>query len=311
MSWLQYVKRDPVPWLLDPANPCVRILTLRHIFKQSEEQLAGEKIAALNWKVVRSVLAQATQGNLWGRFSNPYFAGPVGTFGTLYMLAQLGVPSAPGIQEACENLLKYGRLADGRFAPEEEGGAATWLCYTGIALQTLWHFGYKDDASLDLAWDAMIEAILTQAEQLQRPVVNTGQRAGWVKALGALLSAPAGQQSEVSKQAIMHLSQVFLNQSYDFSQRDANWLRPTFPRYYETDLLELCHLIAQTPSRKHSRHQELLLRVVALQTEDGRWIKYRATPAFMEERINQPSRWLTFEAVHSLILTYGGNTYAA
>ncbi len=311
MSWLEYVRRDPVPWLLDPVNPCVRTLALRHIFNRSEEQLLEEQALILTWEPVRKVLAQFTKTNLWGRASNPYFGGPMGTFGTLYVLAQLGVPNSPEIDQACRNLLQRGHRSDGRFAPSGET-TVPWLCYTGIVLKVLWHFGYGGTLSARSSQAALVEAILNEPEWLTcSSIAEEGCRWSLIKALVGLLSTPAAQRTDEDAQAIADLAESLLNQTYDFEGRDASWLRPVFPRYYMTDVLELCHGLAQTPYKTHSRYLEFLRQMVALQTERGVWLKYGSHPAFMEERINQPSRWLTFQAVHTIMLTYGGNAYAA
>jgi hypothetical protein len=311
MSWLEHVKRDPVPWLLDPVNPCVRTLTLRHIFNRSEEQVLEEQSIILTWEPVRKVLAQFTRMNLWGRASNPYYGGPMGTFGTLYVLTQLGVPNSPEIDQACQNLLQQGRRSDGRFAPSGET-AVPWFCYAGIALQILWHFGYGGTLSARSSWTRLVEAVLNEPEWLAcSSIAEEGCRWSLVKALSGLLSAPAAQYTDEDKHAIAKLAESLLNQTYDFEGRDASWLRPVFPRYYETDLLELCYVLAQTSYKTNPRYLEFLRRLVALQTERGAWLKYGTHPVFMEERINQPSRWLTFQAVHTLIRTYGGNAYAA
>ena len=50
--WLDLVKRDPVPWLLDPANPSARLLTLRHLFKRSETALQDENARLLAWSPI-------------------------------------------------------------------------------------------------------------------------------------------------------------------------------------------------------------------------------------------------------------------
>jgi hypothetical protein len=311
MAWLEYVRRDPVPWLLDPVNPCVRTLVLRHIFNRSEERLLEEQSVILTWNPIRKVLAQFTSVNLWGRASDPYYGGPMGTFGTLYVLAQLGVPNSPEIDQACQNLLQQGRQSDGRFAPLGDT-AVPWFCYTGIALQILWHFGYGGTLSARSSWETLVKAVLNEPEWLMcSSIAEEGCRWSLVKALGGLLSAPASQYTEEDTRAVAKLAESLLNQSYDFEGRDARWLQPVFPRYYGTDLLELCYGLSQTPYKTSPRYLEFLRRMVALQTARGVWLKYGSHPVFMEERIHQPSRWLTFQAVHTLILTYGGNAYAS
>ena len=72
------------------------------------------------------------------------------------------------------------------------------------------------------------------------------------------------------------------------------------------------YLLALAVTGESLRLREFAARLETLQDEEGRWHKTRLAANDMQiERIFQPSRWLTFEAVHTLMLIYGGNTYAA
>ncbi len=102
------------------------------------------------------------------------------------------------------------------------------------------------------------------------------------------------------------LCTYLLRHTYDLEGEDSDWTKPRFPRFYDTDLIELCHVLAHTAHRAHPTSQRLLRFVLDLQDADGRWHKQKVTPALAIERIFQPSRWLTFEAVHALVLNYGG-----
>lgn len=309
MQWLDVVAQDPVPWLLDPENPSVRILTLRHIFENPEAALEAEKTRMLAWKPIQSLRYHWNAVNFWGRAYDPYYGGAMGNFGTLYMLTQWGAPKFPEVESTCENLLTRGRSSDGRFSPGESP-AAPWLCYTGIALQVMSHFGLGNDLRVRSAQAALLQAILLRPELLACPIAGGGCRAGLVKALGALVGVPVSERSSDEDEAITVLCERLLNAPYDFEGRDAEWLALGLPRYYDADILELCHLIAQTPYRTHHRFRDLLGRLIDLQTPMGRWRKRRATPSFSDERLSHPSRWLTFEAIHTLMSVYGGNTYA-
>jgi hypothetical protein len=310
MRWLDLVKRDPVPWLLDPENPSARLLTLRHLFKKPEASLDEERARLLAWTPITTLREHWNRVNFWGREGDPYFGGAMGNFGTLYLFSQMAVPIFPEVEPACENLLNRGRGDDGRFVLVSTR-VVSWLCYTGMALQIMWHFGYGNDLRARSAWLALIQTILLRPELLECPIANGGCHHGLVKALAGLLSMPAEQRESNEEQAIAMLGEHLINYPYDFGRHDADWLQPSFPRYYRSDLVELCHVLAQTPYRTHPRFQELLQRMLELQNAEGRWNKSRPTPALSEERIHQPSRWLTFEAIHTLTLTYGDDIYAA
>lgn len=309
MHWLDFIKRDPVPWLLDPANPSARYLTLRDIFKKSPVALHAEQQRIVQWPPIQEILQHWNRYHFWGRAYDPYYGSQVGNFGTLYLLAQLGMPRRPELASVCENLIETGRAEDERFTPGKTR-ASPWLCYTGMALRSLWHFGYGDDLRVRAARAALLQVILLRPELLDCPMVNGSCRSGLVKALDALLCLPLAQRTSADEEAIATLCEQLLNAPYDWAKQDAAWLRPTFPRYYDADLLELCHILAQTSYRTHPRFAGLVEHLLALQTDQGRWCKTKTTPALFVERILQPSRWLTFEAVHTLILCYGDTMYA-
>lgn len=310
MSWLDYIHRDPVPWLLDPENPSARLLTLRHIFRRPEAELASEYSAVLAWKPVQTLIRYANPVSFWGRAENPYFGAAAGTFGILYTLAQMSAPPFDIALDACEHLLAHGRLADGRFAPDT-AQPEIWLCYTGMALQLLYHFGLGDDPRVQSARQTLVQALLSHPWQFHCPIAGGECAAVAVKALAGLQSIPTAARTAEDEQAMQQLAEILLRWPFDWERRDAEWLRLRFIRYYETDLLELSHVLAYAGHTEHVRLREFTAQLLAQQSEEGRWQKSRAAASELQiERIFQPSRWLTFEAVHTLMLVYGGNAYA-
>jgi len=321
MSWVDVIGRDPVPWLLDPGNPSARFLTLRHIFRRPAASLQEAQARILTWAPVLRLRRHWVPINFWGRSTGPYYGGPVGNFGTLFLLTQLGTPRIPETDAVCENLLERGRMPDGSFAPGDKT-AAPWLAYTGIALQILTHFGYEDDPRTQQAWDVLTETVQKHPDTLGCTLAGRGCRAAAVKALGALVHRNGDRPLENDAETIGILSTFLLSHSYEWDGRDFDWTLPRFPRYYETDLVELTHVLAHTEHRSDPACRQVIQRMVDIanptdsanpagsQDPAGRWIKAKTTPALSEERIHQPSRWLTFEAVHALALVYGDEIYA-
>jgi len=309
MHWMDLVARDPVPWLLDPGNPSVRLQTLRYMYGRPVTQLAAEQRALLDWEPVANLRRRCDPMHFWGRAESPYYGGPVGNFGTLHLLAQMGVPRYPEIEPVCENLLAIGRRQDGHYAPQG-GGAAPWHCYAGMALHILTHFGYGEDPRVQSAWEAMAEAVRNDPDHLGCAMDDRACRAGAVKSMAAIIhcdtDAPGGDEATMDR-----LCAYLLRHTYDLEGEDSDWTKLRFPRFYDTDLIELCHVLAHTAHRAHPTSQRLLRFVLDLQDADGRWHKQKVTPALAIERIFQPSRWLTFEAVHALVLNYGGVLYAS
>jgi hypothetical protein len=309
MKWMDHVARDPVPWLLDPANPSARYLTLKHIFEKPASRLIEEEQRILNWGAVTQLRRHWNPTNFWGRAENPYYGGQAGNFGTLYLLAQLNVPRCPEVEAACENLLARGRRSDGHFAPEGVG-AAPWHSYASMALSILTHFGFADDPRVRSAWEALNEGIRTDPKHLGCVMDDKACRAGAVKALAALIHCGADTRTPNDPEILDHLAKYLLDYIYDWERKDADWALPRFPRFYDTDLIELCHVVAHTSYQMHHRVQPIVQRMIHMQDQEGRWPKLKATHSFPEERIFQPSRWLTFEAIHSLMLIHGDEMYA-
>jgi hypothetical protein len=310
MRWLDQVSRDPVPWLLDPENPSSRFLTLRDIFNKHPDKLREEQERILDWSPVKLLRSHWDPVNLWGRSQAPYFGGPVGNFGSLHMLQQIGASRFPEVQIACESLLSAGMIEEGIFSPEKNA-AAPWLCYTGIALSIMYQFGFGEDSRTLGARDTMVDTILRKPEKLSCAMVRGECRDGLVKALNALLHLPDSQRNHTEELAIDTLCDKLISYKYDFSGEDAEWILPRFPRYYESDIVELCHVLAHTIYRYDPRLLALLQPLLALQNTDGKWSKARSTPSLSVERIQQPSRWLTYEAIHTLTLVYGDDIYGA
>ena len=310
MRWLDLVSRDPVPWLLDPENPSSRFLTLQNIFNRKVEALSEEQERILDWEPIKQLRSHWDPVNHWGRTRAPYFGGPVGSFGSLHMLQQIGAPLFPEAQATCEALLSAGMIEEGVFAPEKDA-AAPWLCYTGIALNIMNHFGYGDDPRTLGACKIMVHAILNEPGKLMCKMVRGECRDGLVKALNALLHLPDAQRSSDVEAAINNLCDKLISYDYDFTGEDAEWAQPRYPRYYESDLLELCHVLAHTNYRSDTRLVRLLQSLLALQNSEGKWCKARSTLSLSVERIQQPSRWLTYEAIHTLTSVYGDDIYGS
>jgi hypothetical protein len=319
---MDLVARDPVPWLLDPANPSVRFQTLRHIFGKPVQELASEQARILTWRPVERLRHHWDPYHFWGRADDPYFGGPVGNFGSLYLLTQLATPRFPEVELTCDGLLTQGQHEDGIFSPPGEA-AAPWLSYTGMALQILFHFGYSEHPAVQVALVAAVRRMEADPRRLGCLLDDRICRAGAIKMLGALLHrsmiepAPAQQELASIDALVGFLCDYLFAHAYDWEGEDAEWMLPRFPRYYDTDIVEFLHVIAHTvrgyttSGRSASAVQRILQQVLTLQDHSGRWPKLKTTPALAEERVSEPSRWLTFEAIHALILAHGDTMYAS
>ncbi len=309
MGWLAYLRSDPVPWLLEPVDPAVRLATLRCIFRRPEGALREAVAAFFAWRPIAEVLNEAQARHGWGRRTLPFFGASVGTAGTLYALAQFGTPPQPATQAACELLLRYGRDERGDFAPLG-GGAIPTLGYTGIALLTLAHFGFGGDVRFLSSLRALVQTVLHEEGRYRCRDGDSACVPAWIKALAALNALPDSLRDEEVELARTKLADLLLDFPWEFRRRDGRWRLLHYPRYDDSDLSELCHVLAPLVSPDEQRFRSLLEALVAAQSEEGRWRQARIIPSRLPvEGRGRPSRWLTWEAACTLITCYGGNPY--
>jgi len=96
------------------------------------------------------------------------------------------------------------------------------------------------------------------------------------------------------------LADAVLDHEFDFEGRDARWLDFGFPLHYQSDLVELCDVLARLDYDFDPRFRRLLDIVLAAETADGRWIKRYGTRALQVEERGQPSKWITIRVLRAL-----------
>jgi hypothetical protein len=299
--WPSDLKADPTPWLLEPENPSARYLTLRHLLDsgEPEAQVTEAREAIPTWPPVREILDQMDPVSFWGRADRPFYGGAVGTHATLHLLAELGVPRLAQLEAACENLLAYGQHDSGGFTYDGTPGRIL-LCYTGNAVRTLLRFGYGSDPRLEQAIDYLVTRA-TAPGGLACPYAD-GEECQWgiTKALGAFADLPAASRTSDRVGAVAALADALLDHEFDFEGRDARWLDFGFPLDYQSELIELCDVLARLDYGLDPRLNQLLGIVLAAQTPDGRWVKRYGTRALKVEERGQPSKWITIRALRAL-----------
>lgn len=302
MIWQDKLKGDPIPWLLEAANPSARYLTLHRLLDSGERdsQVAGARAAIPNWSPVHEILALMDPVDFWGRAERPFYGGAVGTHATLGLLAELGLARTPQFEAACENIFQHGQHKNGGFTYDGTPGRI-FLCYTGKAISTLLHFGYRDDPRLERALEYLV-ARSAAPGGLTCPYADGGEECQWgiSKALGAFAALPAADRTLDRMHAVKTLANAVLDHEFDFKGRDSRWLNFGFPLNYQSDLVELCDVLARLDYGPDPRLGRLLELVLAAQTSDGRWLKQYGTRAFQVEEKGQPSKWVTIRALRAI-----------
>jgi hypothetical protein len=310
-DWQCSPQVEPLPWLMEENNPSARYLALRDLLDCADyDSQASEARAAIPaWPPVREILSVMDPVDFWGRADRPFYGGAVSTHAMLHLLAELGLPPSPPLEAACENLLQHGQHASGGFSydgtPER-----IFLCYTGDAIRTLLHFGYRGDPRLEHAL-AYLVTRCTTAEGLTCAYAD-GEQCQWgiAKALGAFAALSALDRTAERMEAIAILTNAVLDHTFDFEGRDSRWLDFGFPLNYQSDLTELCDVLARLDYGPDPRFQKLLEIVQAAQTADRRWVKRYGTRALQVEEQGQPSKWVTLRALRAIKYAERGVTKA-
>jgi len=183
------MKADPIPWLLEPDNPSVRYLALRHLLDRPEDdpEVREARAAIPHSRVVERIFAHQTPGGFWGDPATPYQPKYKATYWTLMVLGHLGLTREDErVQRAVEYIFRF-QQPEGGFAELGEEGArqrylykvqkarergkeppeesafiadqvhqATLSCLTGNVVAALFRLGYGDDPRLWRAVDWLV-----------------------------------------------------------------------------------------------------------------------------------------------------------
>ena len=297
-TWQADVNDEPLSWLLEAENPSARYLALRHLLDcpDCDSQAADARAAIPEWPPVREILALMDPVDFWGQAEKPFYGGAMSTHATLHLLADLGMDLIPQLEAACENLLEHGQHESGGFSDGTQGRVL--LCHTGNAVQTLIHFGYRRDPRVQRALAYLAERCTTP-DGLACLYADGGQcQWGIAKVLGALADVPPADRAAEQDQATAILADAVLACSPNCEKQHADWLDFGFPLDYQSDLTELCDVLARLDYGPDPRFQHFLDIVLAQQTAEGRWIKRNGTRALQVEDVGQPSKWITWQTLH-------------
>lgn len=107
-AWASVLKGDPIPWLLEERNPCVRYRTLTELLERpvDDAEVCSTVEAVWDYPPAASLLTALAEvepfppGTVWGQ---KLFKRERGDLDTLY---RFGIPPGhPVIREACERWL--------------------------------------------------------------------------------------------------------------------------------------------------------------------------------------------------------------
>ena len=298
-SWQKHLNGDPLPWLLELENPSVRYWTCTDILARPtcdpETQKARE--AATRQPLVRELFALQHPEGYWGDDeTKPYTA--QGAVAALALLHMLGVPPDERTTAGCNSFLKFCQHESGGFSLTKKLKSGIFPCTTGEHLPFLVYFGFADDPRVQAAFAFLIEDMASDE------ALNCGRYRhqdclwGAIAALNGLAVLPTHMRSAQSKRAVERLANALLDAKYDFDGEHKRWLTFGVPRAW--DLLSALKALAAHGYVQDSRFVLLLKLLLSRQDDQGRWRCGSVSRTWPIEKRNQPSKWITLDALRVL-----------
>jgi hypothetical protein len=298
-AWQEYLKGDPLPWLLEPENPSARYWTLVDLLERPVEEPDVLEVRRLipGQPLVREIFSLQHPEGYWGEDeSKPYTA--QGAVAALSLLHMLGVAPDERTALGCDSFLKFCQNASGGFSLTRTLRSGIFPCTTGEHLPFLVYFGFGDDPRVRQAFAFLIEDMSTP------DALDCGRYAhrdclwGAIAALNGLAALPPEMRSASSEDVVKRLADTLLDAAYDFQGEHKRWLTFSVPRAW--DLLSALKALAVHGYDSDPRFKSLLALLLERQDELGRWTCGSVSRTWSVEPRNRPSKWVTLDALRVL-----------
>ena len=265
-GWLDPLRGDPLPWLLEESAPAVRHLALRQLLDRpaDDPEVLGAGAAAMATDPIAAILAAQDPAGWWAKPGSGYLPKYTSTVWQVVFLDQLGADGTdPRIQAACAYLLDHAQTTSGGFGAVASGEArpapSTAIhCLNGNLLRALIGFGRLDDERVRRSIDWQAAAIIGEGEirfyrsSMPGPGFRCGANEGlpcaWgaTKAVLALARIPAERRAPHVQRALeagvaFLLSRDPAKADYPMGWGNAkpngSWFKLGFPSGYVADHL--------------------------------------------------------------------------
>jgi hypothetical protein len=290
---------DPLPWLLDTETPSVRYWTLIDILDRpaSDPEVQETRAAIADQSLVKELFSLQRPGGYWGDDeAKPYTA--QGAVAALSLLHMLGVIPDKRTAAGCASFLKFCQNESGGFSLTKKLRSGIFPCTTGEHLPFLVYFGLSSDPRVRAAFAFVIEDMSADDALDCGRYQHKDCLWGAIAALNGLAVLPAGMRSARSGQVVKRLANALLDAKYDFEGEHKRWLTFGVPRAW--DLLSALKALAAHGYARDPRFVPLLKLMLARQNEQGQWMCGSVSRTWPIEKRNQPSKWITLDALRIL-----------
>ena len=330
------MKAESLPWLLDPSNPSVRMLTLTDVMGRSpddeEVNIARESIVSYR-PVTMLKKAQGGRG-YWPPDDSSYNPKFTASVWQLMLLGEIGIPRRLWIESALERFLAQHQMESGGFCWRRLGGRGKVEeepCLTGNMLRTLLAFGYGDDRRIKKALNWLPEFQFEDGGwNCDYPSYDPTHSSfmSTIEPLWAYSEIPRSHWTRKLKNSIERAVEFLLVHRLYKSHHD--W-RPVelrgmtrvfignlvtkfhFPMYYYYDVLHALRVLTKLGYQDDERISDAVHLMLSKRTPGDKWLlegdwvrertdKTRKTLVTMEQ-LNEPSKWVTLNCYRVLAKT--------
>jgi hypothetical protein len=335
MSWKTQLRKDTLPWLLEPDNPGIRYLALRDLLDLSPEarELKSARKAAHKEGPIAEVLSHMNKEGYWVEPGPGYGPKYSSTVWSIILLAQLGasIKEDRRIERACKYLVDHALADGGQFTTSEsKAPSGTADCIQGNLLWSLTELGYADPR-LAKAYEWMARTVTGEGiAPLQEKGATVRYYAGkcgpdfacgannklscaWggVKVMLAFSNLPLNWHTLVIKKAIQRGVDFFFSvdpataayPSGWATKPSGNWWKFGFPVFYVTDILQIAEALISLGYGRDPRLSNLLKLILEKQDSEGRWpLEYDYTGKTWIDfgKKKQSNPWVTLRALRVL-----------
>jgi hypothetical protein len=330
-DWRDGLNADPLPWLLEPANPSVRFFALMDLLghPSNARDVVAAKRSINSSSPVNAILSAMNLAGYWENPGPGYAPKYRATVWSLMFLDQLGANvNDARIQRACEYVLQHtqspigGFSARGGFRSERAPNNTAIHCLNGNLLRAFLDFDYARDERVQHSIEWQARSITgdgfthyyksgTNAPRFAC-AANGGKPCAWgaIKALRALARVPVKWQTAQVKKAVRIGTEFLLSRdpaSADYSAAggriSSSWFKLGFPSGYVADVLQNLETLVELGHATDPRLQNAVEWLRSKQNTQGQWKNQYAYAGKLWQTIEPQgsvSKWVTLRACRVL-----------